>query len=103
MKGKFYSIEISEEAENDFDNSYEFYYYDSLKIADTFFQHINISLENIKRTPLSFPEVHKNLRKYTVKKFSFVIYYQVAVYTIKVIAIFHTNRNPEVWNERVEE
>ena len=103
MKGKLFSIDISEEAESDFDNSYKFYYYESPKIAETFFQRINISLEKIKKTPISFPEVHKNLRKYTVKKFPFVIYYQVVAYSIRVIAIFHTSRNPEIWNERIVE
>ena len=41
MKGKPYNIEISEKAENDFDNSYEYYYDDRPKVADTFFRLIN--------------------------------------------------------------
>jgi toxin ParE1/3/4 len=102
MKGKPYNIEISEEAENDFENSYEYYYDDSPKLADTFFRLINTSLETIKKTPLSFPEIHKSLRKFCVEKFPFVIYYQVVDYTIKVIAIFHTSRNPKIWTERVK-
>ena len=102
MKGRPYNIEISEEAENDFDNSYEYYYDDSTKAADAFFRLINISLETIKKSPLAFPEIHKGLRKFSVKKFPFVIYYQVVDYTIKVIAIFHTSRNPKIWTERVK-
>jgi toxin ParE1/3/4 len=101
MKEKSYNIEISGEAETDLDNSYEYYYDESPKVADAFFQRINSSLETIKKTPLSFPEIHKSLRKYTVKKFPFVIYYQVFDSTIKVIAIFHTSRNPKIWTERV--
>ena len=99
MKGKLFSFDISEEAESDFD----IFYYENPKIAETFFQRINNSLKKIKKTPISFPEVHKNLRKYTVKKFPFVIYYQVVAYTIRVIAIFHTSKNPEIWNERIVE
>lgn len=102
MKGKAFKIEISDEAEIDLDNSYEYYYNESPKVADTFFQRINMSLENIKKAPLSFPLVHKNLRKYIVKTFPFVIYYQIDGFEIKVEAIFHTSRNPEIWNERVE-
>lgn len=103
MKGKTFKIELSDEAENDFDSSYEYYFDDSPKLAYTFFQRINISLENIRKAPSSFPVVHKNLRKYTVRKFPFVIYYQVEEFVIKVIAIFHTSRNPLIWNERVDE
>lgn len=103
MTGKPYSIEISDEAECDFDNSYKYYFADSPKVADAFFQRISISFESIKTIPFSFPEVYKNVRKFTVKKFPFVIYFQVEEYAIKVIAIFHTSRNPEIWNVRVDE
>lgn len=103
MKGKSYSLEISEDAEGDFDNSYAWYYNENPKLAHTFFHGINSSLEIIKRNPFSFPEVFENLRKYTVKKFPFVIYYQVKDYTIKVIAIFHTSRNPKIWSERTND
>jgi toxin ParE1/3/4 len=101
MKGKSYDIEISDEAEYDFDNSYEYYLKVSPKIADAFFHRINSSLEIIKKTPLSFPETYKNLRRFAVKKFPFVIYNQVIDYTIYVISIFHTSRNPKIWTEQV--
>jgi plasmid stabilization system protein ParE len=102
MTGKSYSIEISNEAECDFDNSYQYYFADSPKVSDALFQRINISFESIKKIPFSFPEVYKNVRKFTVKKFPFVIYFQVGESTVKVIAIFHTSRNPEIWNVRVD-
>ena len=100
MKVKQYSLEISEEAEKDFDNSYEYYFNDSPEIADAFFQRINISLEIIRRSPLAFQKIHKSLRRVIVKKFPFVIYYQVVGHTIRIIAIFHTSRNPKVWTAR---
>jgi toxin ParE1/3/4 len=37
MKARKFSIEISDEAETDFDKSYEYYFEDSPKVADTFF------------------------------------------------------------------
>lgn len=101
MKTKQFSVEISDDAEIDFDKSYKYYSADSLEIADTFFKQINFSLENIQQTPYSFSKIHKNIRKYIVKKFPFVIYFQVIDTLIKVIAIFHTSRNPEIWNDRI--
>jgi toxin ParE1/3/4 len=100
MKIKPFSIELSDEAEVDFDKSYEFYYEDSPKVADTFFKRINLGFENIKQNPTSFPIAHKDVRKYVVKKFPFVIYYRIIDSIIQVIAIFHTSRNPEIWNDR---
>ncbi|MDP3433967.1 MAG: type II toxin-antitoxin system RelE/ParE family toxin [Bacteroidota bacterium] len=101
MKVKKFSIEISDEAEIDFDKSYEYYFEDSPKVADAFFRRINVSFENIKQNPFTFPVAYKNVRKYVMKKFPFVIYYQIVNSIIKVIAIFHTSRNPEIWNERI--
>ena len=101
MKVKKFSIEISDEAEIDFDKSYEYYFEDSPKVADAFFRRINVSFEDIKQNPFTFPVAYKNVRKYVMKKFPFVIYYQIVNSIIKVIAIFHTSRNPEIWNERI--
>ena len=61
MKGKVFKSELSDEAEIDFDSSYEYFYDENPKVAETFFQRINISLKNIQRAPLSFPVVHKTL------------------------------------------
>lgn len=98
---KPFSVELSGEAEEDFDRSYEFYYEKNPIIADTFYQSIKLSFENIKENPITFPIAYKDLRKYVVKNFPFVIYYQIIDTIIQVIAIFHTSRNPEIWNERI--
>lgn len=101
MKIKSFSIEISDEAEIDLDKSYEYYYVDSPKVADTFFRGINLGLEKIQQNPNVFRYAHKDVKKYVIKKFPFVIYYQIVDSIIQVIAIFHTSRNPEIWNDRI--
>ncbi len=100
MTIKSFSIELSNEAENDLDKSYEFYFKDSPKVADKFFRQINLSLERIRKNPQSFPIAHKEIRKLVLKKFPFVIYYRIFDTVIQIIAIFHTSRNPEIWSER---
>jgi plasmid stabilization system protein ParE len=103
MKGRSYSLEISEEAEIDFNDAYEYYYDESPNVADAFFQRINASFEIIKKSPLLFQDIHNTLRKFTVKQFPFVIYYQIVGCSIKIIAIFHSSRNPIIWKERIED
>jgi toxin ParE1/3/4 len=103
MKIKRYNLEISDEAENDFDNSFDYYYNESSQIANAFFQRINTSLEIIRKSPLSFQVIHKDLRKFSVNQFPFVIYFQVVDFTIRILAIFHTSRNPKIWKERLDE
>ena len=103
MKRKQYKIELSDEAEQDFDNSYEFYANKSENVANSFYQDVNNSLEKITESPNTFPKALKDIRKFVMKKFPFIIYYQVKRFTIRVLAIFHASRNPESWQKRIEE
>lgn len=100
MKKTPFSLHLSDDAESDLEFSYSFYYEENPKVADIFFIRINKSFESIKSDPYSYPIVYKNVRKFIVKKFPFVVYYQIVESAIKVIAIFHTSRNPEIWNDR---
>ena len=63
-----FNIVLSDEAEEDFDKSYKYYYKENPKVAETFYKRINIAFENIKKSPKSFPIAHKDIRKYVVKK-----------------------------------
>ena len=102
MQKKQYNIELSDEAEEDFDVTYVYYTSVNEKLADDFYKHVNRSLEKISINPFVSSEVYRNIRKFVIKKYSFVIYFQVEGKTVKVIAIFHTSRNPEIWNERTK-
>ncbi len=102
MKIRHYSVVFSDDAENDFQESYEYYNDDNSNVADLFFRQINASLDLIKSNPFLFLILQNNIRKFTVKKFPFLIYFQVEDDVIKVIAIFHTSRSPEVWKDRIQ-
>lgn len=102
MKSTPLSIEFSDEAEIDFDKSFHFYFVESSKVAESFLKQINKSLSEIKQRPFSFPLIFNNIRKYTVKKFPFLIYYQITNKTIRIIALFHSSRNPQIWNDRIK-
>ncbi len=100
MLNRQYNIELSDDAEEDFDLTYVYYTSVSEKLANDFYEHIDKSLAKICRNPFTYPEVYRNIRKFVFTKFSFVIYYQVEKTTVKVIAIFYTSRNPKIWNKR---
>lgn len=103
MKKKQYKIELSSEAEDDFEKSYEFYATENEKTADNYYKEVDNSLKKIANSPQLYPKVHRNVRKYVIKKFPFIIYYKVTNLVIRIIAIFHASRNPEIWKNRTEE
>jgi len=102
MIKKQYKVELSSEAENDFDNSYEYYAKKGEKVADNFYKQINSGLETIAKNPHGFQRAFKNIRRYVILKNPFVIYYRIENMIIQVIAIFHTSRNPKIWKQRTE-
>ena len=102
MKKKQFKIELSDEAENDFNKSYEYYAKESEKVADNFYKQVDNSLNKISKNPHAYPQAYKKVRKHVMKKFPFIIYYQIKQVVVRVIAVFHTSRNPEIWMERTE-
>lgn len=99
MKMQF-NLELSSKAEIDLENSFEYYNKQSKLIAGKFYNTVNHSLNIIKNNPYSFQVVYKNVRRFALNKFSFVIYYYIESNVIKVISIFHTSRNPHIWKKR---
>lgn len=69
MRKNQFRIDILDEAEIDFDKSYNYYLENSTKIADTFYKRIHLSLNEIKQNPFAYPIIYKNIRKYILKNF----------------------------------
>ena len=59
------------------------------------------SFEIISQNSYAFPKTGNNLRKYVMKKFPFVILYLIDKTIVKIIAVFHTSRNPEIIDDRL--
>jgi len=97
-----YRIQLSDKAEKDFDEAYEYYAYKSESAADKFYETVNNNLHTIKQSPETYQKFHKEVHRFVVSEFPFIIYYQIKELIIKVIAIFHTSRNPENWQSRIE-
>jgi plasmid stabilization system protein ParE len=105
MKKK-YRIQLSDKAEKDFDEAYEAYeYYASISesAADKFYETVNDNLHTIKQSPETYQKFHKDVHRFVITNFPFIIYYQIRELIIRVIAIFHTSRNPENWQDRIED
>ncbi len=102
MKKEQYKIELSDEAENDFDKSYEYYAKESEKVADNFYKQVDNSFNKISKNPHAYPQAYKKVRKLVIKRFPFIIYYQIKQVVVRIVAIFHASRNPEIWKDRAK-
>lgn len=62
---------------------------------------VDETLSRITRAPESYPVVYGQLRRAVVRQFPFAIFYQLTTDEIRVIAVFHSKRNPKAWESRV--
>lgn len=58
-------------------------------------------LQRIAATPNRYGIVYQDVRKVTVRGFPYIVLYRVEAGEVIVIAVFHTSRDPSVWQSRV--
>jgi plasmid stabilization system protein ParE len=58
---------------------------------------IDNALSRITRNPKAYPIVYRTLRRAVVRRFPFSIFYEITLSEIRVIAVFHSRRDPERW------
>jgi len=54
----------------------------------------------VAAAPDTYPEVYDDVREAPVPGYPYVIYYRIAPGQITVLAVFHTSRDPSIWQGR---
>jgi len=58
-------------------------------------------LNVISSTPKRYPIVFRDTREAIIGRFSYCIYYRLRAQRIIVLSVFHTSRDPMIWQERI--
>jgi len=66
-----------------------------------FIAEIDDCIARITEHPELAPAIHKDIRRLTVKRFPYSVYYRREGDQIVVPAIFHGKRDPAIWQRRV--
>jgi plasmid stabilization system protein ParE len=95
-------IKISSVAQNELEDSSEWYEEQSPGLGDYFADVIYRSLNSISKNPEAYHKKRANNREFVVDKFPYIIVYQFlkkenAIY---IVHIFHTKRNPKLKYKR---
>jgi toxin ParE1/3/4 len=92
--------ELIPQAQEELDASFDHYEQEKPGLGVEFLIAIRTMLENIATNPLLYAAVHRNVRETIVPRFPFCIYFIVKPSRIRVVSIFHTSRDPQVWQGR---
>lgn len=91
-----FKIKILPLAENEIDESIEFYESRNKGLGKQFMSYLQSYLKVLKTNPQLF-EIKKEpgYRELTLVKFPFVIIYEIIENEVIVYSVFHTSRNPQ--------
>ncbi|MCY7410999.1 MAG: type II toxin-antitoxin system RelE/ParE family toxin [Chitinophagales bacterium] len=90
-------LEYSEAAQDDLQESYEWYEGKRKGLVEEFLQEAEQQLELVKENPESFSVYHEIFRCCNIIRFPFKIIYSAEENVIKVWAIYHHKRDPKKW------
>jgi plasmid stabilization system protein ParE len=93
---KKFQIVILEKAFQEIENARDYYENNQLNLGTSFTNEVFSILEILESNPLLFPVKFENIREAVIKKFPFVVIFEVLPNDeIIVLSVFHFRRNPE--------
>jgi toxin ParE1/3/4 len=93
-------IVLRDEAQAEFDEAFDYYEAHRPGLGVTFTERVQEVFDRISANPQLHAVVLGDVRKAVVARFPYCVYYRAEAARIEVIAVFHTSRDPSVWQGR---
>jgi plasmid stabilization system protein ParE len=79
-------------------------WYDRQKsgLGERFLQATSMTFEHIADSPEQHAKVHDEVRRVTMRRFPYVVYYIASADAVEIIGVLHGARHPRVWQSRIE-
>ena len=90
---------VSERAERDMRNARHWYDQIGQTLGDRLLDAIYDVIRAARERPNSFPAIEEGIRVARCRRFPYRIYFAIADDVINVLAVYHTSRDPERWND----
>ncbi|MGK7931089.1 MAG: type II toxin-antitoxin system RelE/ParE family toxin [Microcystaceae cyanobacterium] len=97
-----YQIKISEEAELDLEEAYQWYEKQVNQLGSEFIRMVDNQLALIQKNPFACPLIYRNVRRKLLSRFPYGLFYLVEDELIFVVACFHVKRDPKQWKQRID-
>jgi plasmid stabilization system protein ParE len=99
MAGK--PLIFHEAAVADYEAALDWYLKRSSSAAANFASEVNSAIAGIAAAPLQRPPGNHGIRKFTLARFPFVVFYREVSAVIPLVAIAHGHRRPGYWKDRL--
>ena len=95
-----YVLVFRPEVRDELDREYNWYESQHTGLGDEFIDSVEETLNRICQMPESYPIVYRDIRRSIIRRFPFAVYYRIVSSRVIVTAIFHSRRDPKVWQAR---
>ena len=99
---KKFPIALRSEAESEFDEAFDYYDLQRPGLGFAFVAEVQRVFDRIAINPVMHQTAFADIRKGVVRRFPFNIFYRPHSDRVEVIAVFHTSRDPSIWQRRAE-
>jgi len=90
-----------DEARAEFDDAVDWYEQQKAGLGEVFVAFVQEVFDRITVLPRIHPVVYNDVRRAVVKKFPYVVHYQVESDRIVIVSVFHCHRDPSIWKSRI--
>lgn len=96
-----FKLKIDTDALNDIQETFEWYETQLKGLGLRYKTQAKKQINSLKKDPYLFSIKYNEIRCRKIEKFPFLIHYLINenTKTVTVFAVFHTSRNPEIWNK----
>jgi plasmid stabilization system protein ParE len=89
------------EARDEYDAAADWYDQQRAGLGAVFIARVREVLQRISANPKIHGTVYQDVRKAVVKQFPYVVLYREDQGEVVVVSVFHTARDPSIWQSRV--
>lgn len=93
-------VVVEGDAQAEFDESFDWYDARSAAKAAQFAEAVRAVFTRIGARPRAHGVVYKDVRRAVVQGFPYCVYYAEEPHRVLVISVFHTSRDPAIWQGR---
>jgi plasmid stabilization system protein ParE len=87
-------------ADQEFEDAAQWYESQRAGLGGDFAAEVRQVFDTISNYPERFPLADGDIREAPVARFPYCVYYRVRSTHVVVIAVFHTSRDPSIWQGR---
>ncbi len=93
-------LEFHPDVHSESDDAYRWYEQRKTGLGTDFLDEVERVLAEMASNPVRYGFAKDDVREGLLVRFPYAIYYRILTNHIRVLAVFHTSRDPAVWQSR---